>query len=1048
VTDVHDEAPPNSSKRELVKSPPGAILWETDPWALRFSYVSASASEVLGYPPEQWQREARFLETHVPPDDWGQVLQTLYRATAEGGLHTCEHRMLTAAGETRWMHTTMNRGDDRGTALTVRGVSVDVTSIKEAELSLRDQEARCHLLLQSVRSAALFVLSREGNVESWTDGAQRLAGYPAEEIVGESVARLFPSEEVEKGTLERLLDRAALDFQARYEGVLVRRSGENFQGAMTLRAVLDEHQQVRGFSSVMTDVTEGEGIAKDLRESEAHFRRLVESVQDYAVFMMSPEGLVESWNRGAQRVKGYRAHEIVGESFARFFPPEDAKRVTDGLLARADREGTSSYEGLLIRKDGTAFWGQVGLSAVETDDGRLRGFSNVARDMTEHKRTEETLRGSEQHFRRLVESVQDYAVFMISPAGIVESWNRGAHRLKGYRAHEIVGVSITHFFPHASADRTTRELLAAAEREGTSNYEGWLVRKDRSMFWALLTLSAVESDEGVLQGFSNVARDLTERKKTEEALRESEERVRLLIESLRDHGVFMVSPEGQIAGWSPGAEQLHGYRAEEVVGEPLSRLFSPHAAEQGTPARLVERATADGHAEFEGWLVRKTGATFWGSLFLSAVISTQGELRGFSTVIADLTERLRAQREQAFLSEASRVLAGSLDFTRTLDEIAHLATREMAQCCIVTVLDDDAIRPLAFAHVDLEKERLLAEVVDRIPDDPTALHGIGHVIRTGQSEIRADISEAYGLAEAVGMGSSRILRELRVRSYMCVPLTAHGATLGAMAFLSSAEGRRYGQNDLRLAEALALRAAVAIENARSYRQARDAIRIREEILAVVSHDLRNPLSAIEIGTGLLLKAPSESGEKPDIPHVAGLIRRSTEQMQQMIRDLLDFSAIQEDRLHLEHEDHDAASLVTEALQSMDPAAAAKGVRLERDTDGLRAMVSCDRGKIARVFANLIGNAIKFTDAGGAVVVEARLEGERVRFSVRDTGPGIPVEELAHVFERYWQSARRSDGSVGLGLAIVKGIVEAHGGEIRVESEMGLGSTFSFSLPRR
>ncbi|HEX8538618.1 MAG TPA: PAS domain S-box protein, partial [Cystobacter sp.] len=518
-------------------------------------------------------------------------------------------------------------------------------------------------------------------------------------------------------------------------------------------------------------------------------------------FMVSPDGAIETWNRGAQRLEGYRAHEIIGSPMSGLFPRDEAEEgLSARLMERASREGKADYEGWLIRKGGEIFWGLLTVSAVEDEGGHLRGFSILARDVTSRKQTEQELRRSEEYFRLLVGSVQDYGMFMLSLDGAIESWNQGAQRLKGYRAHEIVGSTIARFFPPEEiAKGTSEQLFQDALLKGTATYEGWLVRKDGNRFWSLVTLSVVEDENGRIRGVSNVARDLSERKKVEDALRESEERLRLLVDSVQDYGVFMVSPEGQVASWSPGAERVQGYRVEEAMGAPLSRFFPPEQVENGTPERLIQEAVAQGRAEYEGWLVRKGGATFWASVILGAVMDRHGHLRGFSNVTRDLTERMRTERAMTFLADVGTVLAGSLDYRTTLERVVRLATRAVAQACVVEMLEGQSIQPVAVAHVDPEQERIVHEAVRSMPSQPRMGHGVAHVVQTGQPELRSGISDVSGLGEALGLSEPNVLRGIGPQSYMCVPLTARGKTFGAMLFLA-APGRHYVSDDLSLAE--------------------------------------------------------------------------------------------------------------------------------------------------------------------------------------------------------------------------------------------------------
>ncbi len=919
---------------ELLRQLRGAILWEVDAATVQLSFASESAAVMLGYPPAQEVAEEILFQKHVHPEDWGRFLEMLHRAAAEGGLHSCEHRMVRLGGSILWVQSSVQRSSRSNGRLFLAGLTVDISS--------------------------------------------------------------------------RLL----------------------------------------GSSSMARELTQRKQAEQALKEREEHYRLLVES-QDYGVFMVSSTGTVQSWNRGAQRLEGYRSHEIIGSPMSGLFPADvvDSGRP-ERLLKDAARLGRADYEGWLVRKGGEAFWGLLTASAVEDEHGHLRGFSILARDVTERRRTEQELRRSEEYFRLLVESVQDYGVFMLSTQGTIESWNQGSQRLKGYRAQEVIGTPISRFFPpEVTEERIPERLVEQALLHGSATYEGWLVRKGGARFWGLVTLSAVEDEHGNLRGLSNVARDLSERKKTEDALRESEERLRLLIDSVHDYAFFMMTVDGRVAGWNPGAERVKGYKAEEVMGKSYFMFFRPEEVKKGVPAQLMQRAVAEGRAEYEGWIVRKGGVLFWGNLILGAVRDSEGHLRGFSNVARDLTERMRSERAMSFLSDAGTVLAGSLDYHTTLDRVARLATRELAQACIVQMLVGPLIQPVAVAHVDRGQEPLVQKAVRSLPVQSALEHGVAHVIYTGRPELLSEVSEAGWVGEALGLEDPGLLRALGVSSYMCLPLTARGKTFGAMSLLA-APGKHYLADDLLLAEELARRAALAIDNARLYEQSQAAIRMREEVLAVVSHDLRNPLSTIRVAADKLLSATHGDERRETTIRAAEKIKRASDRMLHMIRDLLDFSSIEAGQLRVEPAEHDVDALLTETFQMLHSIAEGSGVRLEKDLDASGLKVWCDRERVMQVLSNLIGNAIKFTGQDGSVTIGARSQGDQVLFSVRDTGPGIAEEDRVNVFDRYWQGKRPTRESLGLGLAISKAIIESHGGTIWVESTAGQGTTFFFALPAR
>ena len=253
-------------------------------------------------------------------------------------------------------------------------------------------------------------------------------------------------------------------------------------------------------------------------ESPGLYGLLVESVQDYAIFALDPTGHILSWNQGARRLNGYTAEEVIGRHFSIFYAPEDVARgKTTWELEVAARETRFEDEGWRIRKDGTRFWANVIITALFDQSGTLVGYGNVIRDLTERREAEQELRESEERNRLIIQSVKDYAIFMLDPTGHVATWNEGARRIKGYEAHEIIGRHFSTFYPEEDIERGKPPWeLEVATREGRFEDEDWRIRKDGTRFWANVIITALFNPKGKLVGFAKVTRDLTERKEAEE----------------------------------------------------------------------------------------------------------------------------------------------------------------------------------------------------------------------------------------------------------------------------------------------------------------------------------------------------------------------------------------------------------------------------------------------------------------------------------------------------------------------------------------------------
>jgi signal transduction histidine kinase/DNA-binding NarL/FixJ family response regulator len=419
------------------------------------------------------------------------------------------------------------------------------------------------------------------------------------------------------------------------------------------------------------------------------------------------------------------------------------------------------------------------------------------------------------------------------------------------------------------------------------------------------------------------------------------------------------------------------------------------------------------------------------------------ERKRLETSHEQLHTRLEAEHARLrFLADAGIKLAASLDFEETLESVSSLLVESLADFCIIDILGvgEAETRRLRVAHADPEKAGLADQLRD-LPLDRERPHLASDALISGSSSVVA-VTDDVLRSLAQNEEHLRILQEMNPLSYIAVPLTAREQLLGALVLISSS--RFYSSEDLRLAEEVARRAALAVDDARLYRHAQSVIRAREEVLRIVSHDLRNPLSTITMSAEILLDSQVGFSEEQKIRQLH-VILRSAERMDRLIEDLLDVARLEAGQLSLDLSHYDPRRLVHEAVELHSAVATARELTLRARTPHRLAPVLADRDRVLQVMGNLIGNAIKFVPEGGEVTVGAEAEGDQVRFWVRDTGPGIPQHELANLFRPFWQGRRGGREGAGLGLAISKGIVEAHGGRIWADSEVGSGTCVSFTL---
>jgi PAS domain S-box-containing protein len=531
---------------------------------------------------------------------------------------------------------------------------------------------------------------------------------------------------------------------------------------------------------------------------------------------------------------------------------------------------------------------------------------------------------------------------------------------------------------------------------------------------------------------------------------------------------------GRIVGWNKAAERTFGYRRDEAIGMDMADLIIPAHLRTAHRSAVAHHLATGEQRYFDRRIVmeavRRDGTQFPVELTITRVEGAEPLFTGF---VRDVTEEKRAEGErrrladelaraeqaQRFLSESSKRLSESLDYDQSIAAVARLAVPAMADWCAVDLVESGQIRRVSVAHVDEDKEQFVQEAARRYPPRPDQPYGAARVIHTGCSERVREIDDSLLVESAHDPEHLRILRQLGLKSCIAVPVAVRGTVFGAITFVSAESGRRYTEEDLRTAEEFALRVATAIENARLYGDARMAIRTREDVLAVVSHDLRNQLGIVSINAEVLATAlPSSTTVGADRTlspeaidrqrkHVE-VIRRATNHMNHLIGDLLDMASIQARSFPVDLRPTKLVALLGEAFEAYEPVAREAGITLRNRAELPEIEIRCDQDRLIQALSNLLGNAVKFCERGDQVTLGAELGEEHVLVSVADTGPGIAADHVQDIFDAYKTVSRDGKPGTGLGLYITKATVEAHGGRIWVDSQPGHGSTFFFTIPLR
>lgn len=517
-----------------------------------------------------------------------------------------------------------------------------------------------------------------------------------------------------------------------------------------------------------------------------------------------------------------------------------------------------------------------------------------------------------------------------------------------------------------------------------------------------------------------------------------------------DEGVCALEASGRITYLNAAAERMLGFRQSELVGLPFKEAVRCRR-NAGTCSReecrlLQAISTGDPVRGADDLFTRKDGTSFPVS-YSSAPLVRRGRVVGAVVAFRDVTEERRQAERERFLAHATKELSSSIDLDETLARVVRLAMPFLGDWSMVVLVDERggarrvAVESLDPAHAGASRELLRA-----YPIDLEAEHGAGKVLRTGQPELIPEVGDFAGRHGSTARLRHEQLRWLGLRSFMAVPLRARGRVIGVLDFGILDASRRFDGEDLSLATEVAACCALAIDNARLHRKAQDALRARDDMLAIVSHDLRNPLNAVRIAATVVEKVAAEDERTRPAGRAARTIERACDRMSRLIGDLVDFGSIEAGRLSLERAVLSVGEVIAEAIEAVQPAATEADVELSWERGGAPLFVWGDHVRVHQALVNLLSNAVKVVPPGGRVWVKQRSRGDAVVVLVCDGGPGIAREQQRHVFEPYWRGTEVRYAGTGLGLSIAKGIVEAHGGELWVVSRPGRGASFRLRLP--
>lgn len=808
---------------------------------------------------------------------------------------------------------------------------------------------------------------------------------------------------------------------------------------------------------------------------------LVDSSDD-AIIGISFSGVVTDWNRGAEQLYGFTAKEILGRSlYETIVPREQAEQLGD-LLDRV-RQGRPCDQFTTVRrhKNGQLLYVSKRVSPIHDATGEVVAASAIDRDISQQRASERRRNarlaitqhlaqgvGVEETIEKAlallcvglewdaacfwrVEAEDDVlrcAALWQPPSPERKAWREATLTAAVARGRGLAGEAWRQGRPLWKSDVAAdpSEPIASASRE--ADLHGAFacpigVGEQVIGVIELLSHEAQRPDDDFLEMMTTIGGQIgqfVDRREAEKRLQRSERELSDFFENAAI-GLHWVGPDGTILRANRAELDLLGYRREEYVGRHIAEFH----ADEDVIADILRRLSAGEQLSSYPARLRCKDGSIRQVLIESNVLWEDGQFMHTRCFTSDVTERKKLEESLRFLAEASRSLSLLVDYKSTLERVARLAVPNFADWCAVDLLDHEG-RPqrVASAHIDPGKVELAEELHRRYPPDVDDPFGVMKVVRSGESDVATEITDEMLVTFARDEEHLEILRGLTLTSFVCVPLKVQERLLGVLTFVAAESRRRYGVDDVAVAEDLGTRAAIAIENARLYQRVRDTDRRKDEFLAMLAHELRNPLVPIRSGLDIL-SIDSQADDK-----TLDIMKSQVEHIIRLVDDLLDVSRILEGKIELRKEPVQLASIIQQSVEAVRSSLESRKQSLTVHSCDASVWLHADAVRLAQVLENLLHNASKYTDENGTITVTASASDGRAIIEVTDTGVGIEPDLLPHVFELFTQSSRsldRSQGGLGIGLTLVERLVEMHQGEVSVASQgAGRGSTFSVRLP--
>jgi len=975
------------------------IVQDTQDEEAVFVFVNDEYCKISGYSREELLERSAW--NTVPPDNLAATRER-YRQRQRGENITghYEANLLRKDGTLLPIELSVSTFNYQGKIATVSFFK-DITERKKAEETLRQSEERYRELIENANDI-IYTHDLAGNFTSINKAGERVTGYTRDEVLGMNISRILTPETLEQAR-QMIAHKVNQGGQTQYEMEIVAKDGHRILLEVSSRLIYEGDKPV-SVQGIARDITERKKMEQALKESEERLKRYWNSSPD-AIYIHDLKGTFLRGNKAGKELLGYSADEIEGRSFLELpiLPPEYLPKAIQLLQLSEAGKPTGPDEFELVRKDGKHVF--VEISAYPMTQGDKTEVIGIARNITERKRMEDALRESEERHRLYFENASD-VIFSVNLEGRLLSISRSVERYLGYKPEELIGKKLgdMNLLSPQSQELALYGMMRILAGEQVTASEGEFIAKDGTRKFGEVSSAPIFSPDGKVAEIICVARDITERKLMEDALRESEERFRRLVDHAPDI-IFRWSVEKGLEYVSPVVAAITGYSVEELMADPQLGL----ELARGKNSDLVqdyERVVEHGITERtkELTFVSKDGKRAYLDIRTQAIRNKEGEIIAFEGILRDITERREMEEALKRSEQNYRVL-----FESTIDGMLVFDVETMK----VVIANRTALQMLGF---DCVEDVIGMNLLDLIHPDE-------------RDRVTRIIME-----NAFGRGLDEI-RELRA-------ITRDGRQIwvSVMGTRIEYEGK---MADLVSARDITERKQMEEERQRMEEQLRLAGRLAAvgELAAGVAHELNNPIAAIK-GFAQFLTAREDLDET--IRKDLDTIYRESQRAAKITQNLLSFA-----RRH-EPEKHPISinDVIENILEMQDHLMKVNNIELEVELDPDLPKTLADFHQMQQVFMNIVNNAEQAmieAHGKGRLLIKTQRSGKMVQITFADNGPGISEENLKRIFDPFFTTKEVGKGT-GLGLSICYGLVEAHGGRIYAKSKLGQGATFVVEMP--